>query len=197
MANSSDGGISFDEPVPILKTWGPINSTYANGVFAIVYRVGDEEAQQLAVATTSDFGRSWISTIASGEMTLDFEVDKGPGISLSSSGTIDVVYYAHTQDSIDCVLNLESWQQTLPFGRIDPCEYNVYYSFSKDVGQSFSEPIKLNRQPILGEDLIQFMGGSQIGSHIQITSDATYAYPVWIGTPESGKTQVFSAKIPR
>ncbi|MFQ5616463.1 MAG: hypothetical protein ACE5GO_08395, partial [Anaerolineales bacterium] len=54
MANSTDGGESFGEPAPILETWGPINTTSSNGQFAIVYRTGTEETQQLAVAATSD-----------------------------------------------------------------------------------------------------------------------------------------------
>ena len=93
MANSKDGGQSFGEPTPILKTWGPINSSSANGLFSIVYRVGTEDEQQLAVATTDDDGQTWQSAIASGNIVLGFEANKGPGIGMSLDGTIDLVVY--------------------------------------------------------------------------------------------------------
>jgi hypothetical protein len=197
MANSTDGGVTFGEPAPILETWGPINSASANGRFAIAYRVGDEVSQHLAVATTSDNGQTWTSTIASGNVPLYFDPGKGPGIGMSPDGTIDLVFYAYDDPSGECLLNVESWQQTLLFGRVDPCEYNVYYSYSQDGGLTFSEPVQLNDQPIRGEDLLRFQGASQVGSHLAVASGADFAYPVWIGTPSSGMTQVYMAKIGR
>jgi hypothetical protein len=196
MANSVDGGVTFGEPAPILETWGPINSTSSNGQFAIVYRTGTEAEQQLAVATTADNGKNWTSTISSGSLPLYFEADKGPGISMASDGTIDLVFYSQDNPSDTCVQTVQSWQETM-FGRIDPCNYNVYYTYSNDNGLSFAEPVKLNSQLIRGEDFIRVAGVSQVGSHLAVTSDNEFAYPIWIGTPSAGRTQVFGMKIER
>jgi hypothetical protein len=82
-------------------------------------------------------------------------------------------------------------------GRIDPCVYDVYYTFSKDGGLSFAEPVKLNGHPIQGEDFARFGIPSSAGSHLSVASGDMYAYPIWIGTPQTGKTQIYSAKIER
>lgn len=197
MANSTDGGVTFGEPTPILETWGPINTTSANGIFAIAYLAGDETSQQLAVATTSDNGQSWSSTIASGNVPLYFDPDKGPGIGMSSDNSIDLVFYAKENPTENCILTIESWQQTLLRGRVDPCIYNVYYTFSNDGGLSFATPIQLNQQPIRGDDFVRIQGTSLVGSHLAVASGNEFAYPIWIGTPETGKTQIYSAKIKR
>ena len=188
MANSSDGGITFEEPAPILETWGSINSSSANGNFAIAYRVGDGTNQQLAVATTSDNGQTWASTIASGNVPLYLDPDKGPGIGMSADNTIDLVFYAKSDPNTECILTA---------GGVDPCTYNVYYTSSNDGGLSFAEPIQLNQQPIQGKDFARFYGVSQPGSHLAIASDNEFAYPMWVGTPENGKTQIYIAKIER
>jgi hypothetical protein len=197
MASSSDGGTTFGVPTPILETWGPINTTSANGVFAIAYRVGDETNQSLAVATTSDNGQTWTSTIASGDVPLYFDPDKGPGIGMSSDNTIDLVFYAMDNPTAECSLTIESWQQTLPFGRVDPCTYDVFYTFSNNGGQSFSVPIRLNQEPVRGDGFTLFEGASRPGSHLAVASGEEFAYPMWIGTPDTGRTQIFTAKIER
>jgi hypothetical protein len=197
LANSGDGGVNFGEPTKILETRGPINSASGNGTFAIVYRTGTEAAQQLAVAVSSDNGGSWTSAVASGGIPLYFDMGTAPGIDIAPDGTIDLAFYAHDSGSTDCVLDLEGWQETLPFGRVDPCEYNVYYTFSKDGGLTFAEPIQLNSEPIRGEDFPRFGGASYPGSHLSIASGERYAYPMWIETPNVGKTQVYTAKIER
>ena len=188
MANSSDGGETFGEPAPILETWGPINTTSANGIFAIAYRVGDETSHQLAVATTSDNGQTWTSTIASGNVPLYLDTEKGPGIGMSADNTIDLVFYAKNDPSKECILTE---------GGVDPCTYNVYYTSSSDGGLSFAEPIQLNQQPIKGKDFTRFFGDSQPGSHLAVASNNEFAYPMWVGTPETGRTQIYTAKIER
>ena len=188
MANSSDGGITFEEPAPILETWGPINTSSANGNFAIIYQVGNGTNQQLAVATTSDNGKTWTSTISSGSVPLYLDSEKGPGIGMSGDNTIDLVFYAKSAPNTDCILAA---------GGIDPCTYNVFYTSSRDGGLSFAEPIQLNQRPILGKDFARFYGVSQPGSHLAVASDNEFAYPMWIGTPENGRTQIYIAKIER
>lgn len=197
MANSDDGGVNFGVPVPILETWGSINTASANGSYAIVYRVGDETRQQLAVATTSDQGQSWHSVLASGEVPLFFDPDKGPGIGITADGTIDLVFYAHAPASTDCLLNVESWRWAQYSPHIDSCEYNVYYTYSPDGGISFSEPLQLNQQPIRGVDFVRYQGSSQVGSHLAVVSADAYALSLWIGTPAPGSTQVYSLRIER
>ncbi len=197
MANSSDGGVEFGEPTPILESWGPINTAFRDNQYAVVYRVGTEEAQRLAVATTVDYGKTWRSSIASGEVPLNFDVDKAPGLNVAPDGTIDLVFYAHDPDLVNCVLTVDEWLNTLPFGRVDPCNYNVYYTFSKDGGSTFSRPVQLNEGPIRGDSFIQIDGGSQVGSHIAVASSDSYAYPIWIGTPQTEKTQAYTVQIKR
>jgi hypothetical protein len=197
MANSTDGGATFGEPSPILKSWGPINSASAGGKFAIVYRVGDEVTQQLAVATTANNGQTWESTMASGDVPLYFDADHGPGIGIAANGKIDLLFYTQANPSGDCVLDLPRWQQIIQYGRVDPCNYDVYFTTSGDGGQSFAEPIQLNSQLIRGQDFARFNSASQVGSHLAVASGDDYAYPIWIGTQASGKTQVFTAKIER
>jgi hypothetical protein len=197
MANSTDGGETFGEPAPILETWGPINTSSANGNFAVAYRAGNEGSQQLAVATTSDNGQTWTSTIASGNVPLYFDPSKGPGIGMADDNTIDLVFYGMDHPAQDCTLTLESWRQTLFDLRVDPCTYNVYYTSSSDGGLSFAAPVRLNQQPVRGKDFARFDGVSEPGSHLAIASENEFAYPMWIGTPENGKTQIYTAKIER
>jgi len=197
MANSSDSGETFGEPTPILETWAPINSTSANGIYAIVYRTGTETSQQLAVATSSDQGSSWTSAIASGDMSLDFDVELGPGIGMAPDGTIDLIFRALDSTSISCVLNIQSWQEVGPWGRVDPCKYNIYYTYSEDVGVTFSKPIQLNDKVVDGESLARFENQTEVGSHLSVASTDEFAYPIWIGTPGPGKTQVYSVQIIR
>ncbi len=197
LASSTDGGVTFGEPAPIAETWGPINTASAQELFALVYRVGSESSQQLAVAVSADNGESWSAAIASGDLPLYFEAEKAPGIGISPTGTIDLVFYGHDPAAANCALDVQSWQWTLPFGRVDPCTYNVFYTFSSDGGLTFSEPLQLNDQPIRGEDFVRYQGGSQPGSHLAVASGEAFAYPIWVGTPAPGQTQVFTAKIAR
>ena len=197
MAHSTDGGTTFDEPVVILETWGPINSASANGQYAIVYRVGTESTQQLAVAVSSDNGQSWTSSIANGNIPVYFDTTKSPGINIASDGTIDMLFYAHDGDLAGCVQNIEMWRNTFWSENIDTCNYNVYYTYSSDSGATFSQPIKLNQTLVKGESFTRFNGTSSIGSHLSITSTDDVVYPIWIGTPADEKTQVFTVRIDR
>ena len=197
MANSTDGGISFGPPTAILETWGPINTASRNGQFAIVYRSGTEESQQLAVAVSADSGRIWTSTVASGQVPLYFDVRTAPGIDISPLGTIDLVFYAHDPNAVECVLDTERWRLSLPFGGVDNCEYDVFYTYSEDGGSSYSEPVQLNSAPIRGEDFIRFNEASYASSHLGMASSENFAWPSWIGTPQLGVTQINSAQIER
>ncbi len=197
MANSSDGGDTFGEPTPILETWGPINTTSENGRYAIAYRVGDFKSQKLAVATSDDNGTTWSSAVASGDLDLNFDPDKGPGIGMAPSGTIDLVFYDYDHPDEDCLMDLQAWQATIQWGRVDPCSYNLYYTFSPGPDLVFSRPVQLNDKVISGPSLARFQGRSYPGSHLEVASTDDFAYPVWIGTPADGETQVQTVQISR
>ena len=127
---------------------------------------------------------------------LRFDPDHGSGIDMAPNGTVDVTFLAHTANSVNCVMNIESWRATIQWGQVDPCEYNVYYATSKD-GQSFSAPTILNAKPIDGESLAQFDGRSTLGTHLAVAASDEFAYPVWVETPSQGKTQVHVVQIER
>ena len=202
MANSTDGGATFGEPASILETWAPVRATSANGIMAIAYRSGTEERQALAVATSSDNGKSWYATAASGEVPLFFDSDHSPGLGIAPNGTIDLVFYAHDPGSVEpdsnsCLLDLGSWLEVGAMGRVDPCTYNLFYTFSKDGGVHFSDPIQLNPQPIEGEDLARFQGRTTPGSHLAVASSDGYAYPAWIATLGREQTELVALQISR
>jgi len=197
MANSNDGGITFGEPTPIAETWGPINTTSMNGLYAVAYRTGSETSQRIAVATSFDQGHTWNATVASGDVPLYFDVQVGPGIGMAPDGTIDLVFYTHNPESLDCVQDVQSWRESGPLGRVDPCSYNVLYTYSRDGGKTFKIPIKLNDKLVVGSSFARFDGVSNPGSHLAVASSDTYAYPVWIGTPGVKVTQVYTIQIER
>ncbi len=58
-------------------------------------------------------------------------------------------------------------------------------------------PVQLNERPIQGESFVLQNGGSQVGSHIAVASSDSHAFPIWIGTPQREKTQVYTARIER
>ncbi|GAB4580881.1 MAG: hypothetical protein Fur0022_36250 [Anaerolineales bacterium] len=195
MANSTDNGHTFSEPTPITETWGPIRTASVNGLFALVYRTGDITNQHLAVATTSDNGQSWTSVIASGDIPLSFDPDHAPALSMSPNGTLDLLFYAHTTP--DCAQDLQTWQNHLLSIPVDSCQYNVFYTFSKDGGQTFADPMQLNPDPIRGENFPRFAGLLLTNTYLSLASHDSYAYPLWLGTPETGKTQIYTIKIER
>jgi len=202
MANSADGGVTFGEPAPLLETWAPVQAASANGVLAIAYRSGTEDKQSMAVATSGDNGKSWQAAVASGELPLYFDSDHSPALGIAPNGTIDLVFSAYDPDSMEpdsqgCLLDLESWLQVGARGRVDPCSYNLYFTFSKDGGGTFSDPIQLNPQPVEGESLARFQGRTAAGSQLAVASNDEYAYPAWIATLGAEQTQVVTLQISR
>jgi hypothetical protein len=177
LANASDGQ-TFAEPMRIAESWGRVSAASNNGRYAIAYRRGTETEQQLAIPVTEDNGRSWTSSIASGSIPLYFDPDKGAGLSMAPDGTIDVTFYA--AETADCALTLEQWRYESRFSWQDTCTYHVYYTFSRDGGQSFSEPVRLNETAIQGAEFVIVNGRSTPGTHLSLASTNEVAYPVWI-----------------
>ena len=177
LAASTDGGQTLSPPQPIAETWGPINATSSNSRYAIITRTGSETELQLVVAISADNGRSWSSSLASGDIPVTFDPDKAPGISIAPNGTIDVVFYA--AQTADCVQTPAGWRETLNFPYVDSCLYDLYYTFSQDNGQTFSQPLQLNDSTIAGEGFVGVNGRSQAGAPAIAATDEA-AHPAWI-----------------
>jgi hypothetical protein len=67
----------------------------------------------------------------------------------------------------------------LNFPYIDSCLYDLYYTFSQDGGQPFSQPLQLNDSTIAGEGFMVVNGRSQVGAPAIAATDEA-AYPAWI-----------------
>lgn len=197
ISTSDDGGQSFAPSTQIGESWGLINTAFHKGNYYIIYRPGTEPRQVLALAVSQDGGLTWSSTVVSGDIPLAFDVDKAPGLEIAPDGTIDIVFYAHGQNPADCLLDVKSWRATVLEGWIDNCVYDVYYTFSRDGGRSFSQPMRLNETPVRGDRFVRLAGRSTAGSHIGMASTKSYAYPIWIDTQDSGRPQAFTTRIER
>ena len=189
LSTSEDGGQTMSPPQRIGETWGPISAAAnRNGRYALTLRTGTETEQQLVVAITDDNGRSWTSTTINGNIPLTFDVDQRPALSVAENGIVDVIFYA--TETADCSLTLEEWRNEAIFSYHNSCSYNLYYSYSPDGGQSFSQPVQLNESTIRGDEFAVIDGRSQTGSPaIVATNEAAYA--AWI---EEG--QVYTSRIP-
>ena len=190
MSTSADGGSTFSPPTRIGETWGPLSAAANNnGRYALTLRTGTESEQQLVVAVSDDNGRSWHSTIASGDIPLTFDVEQGPALSVTDNGIVDLIFYA--AETADCSPSLEEWRFGSRFSYENSCTYNLYYSYSTDGGESFSQPIPLNDTVIQGNEFAIVDGRSQTGSpSLATTNEAAYA--VWI---QGG--QVYLSRIER
>jgi hypothetical protein len=62
---------------------------------------------------------------------------------------------------------------------VDSCLYDVYYAFSEDGGQSFSQPLQLNETAIAGEGFVVVNGRSQAGAPAAAAADDA-AHVAWI-----------------
>ena len=95
------------------------------------------------------------------------------------------------------VFSIEDWRWTLYGGRwVDPCFYDVYYVYSRDKGRTFSAPVRLNAEPIVGERFVQARGGSIAAFRLGMASTEAAAHPLWIETQGEG-TQVVTTRIQR
>ncbi|MEM7116787.1 MAG: hypothetical protein AAF614_30420 [Chloroflexota bacterium] len=190
IAASSNGGRSFEPPQQLGETWGPISASSENGRYYLTYRSGSETSPDLTLVTSEDNGQSWHTASFNGNVSLNFDVTKGPGLDVAPDGTIDLVFSAPAET---CERTLESWGEALAEGNSsDPCSYDVYYTYSEDNGRSFSQPLRLNDTPIIGE---QF-GPFGAGSHMGMAASDTAAFPLWIATSDNG-TQAVTVKIER
>ena len=196
VATSEDDGETFSEPESIADTWQFISTAARAGSYFIFYRRGDAEHQELVAGISHNGGESWETLLVSGKMSLPLSVDKAPGINIAPNGIIDVVFYAHDGSTPAC-FDWEAFSRRYTEGWVDTCDYNVYYTFSTDSGQSFSSPLRLNEQPIRGSRFVQTDGISRPGEYIGMASTNRYAYPIWIDTQGQDGTQAYTVCIER
>jgi len=198
LATSDDGGQTFSPPRQIADTWGFVSAASRNSTYYLSFRWGTEQDQDLVVATSRDGGATWSSVAVNGGLPLYFDPTKAPGVDVAPNGTIDVVFYAHSQDATGCAFELEDWRQFVLGGTwTDTCMYDVFYTYSKDGGQTFSVPLRLNEVPIRGERFVQVMGMSLAGYRLGMASTDEFAYPLWIETQGEEGTQAFTVRIGR
>jgi len=196
VATSSDKGQTFSAARQIAETWGVISTAFHEGDYYIFYREGTEQAQQLVAAISRDSGSTWTTTSVSGELPLYFDIDKAPGVNAAPNGTIDVMFYAHGEGAPECI-DVTAFRKRREQGWIDQCVYNVYYTLSKDGGQSFYPPIRLNDEPIAGSRFVRTLGFSRPGEYMGMASTNEYAYPIWIDTLGTNGTQAYTVQIER
>lgn len=195
IATSTDGGQTFAPAQQIAETWRIISTAFHEGTYYIVYQQEHEQAQALFVAVSDDNGQSWQHHLVSGDVPLFLDLDKAPGVDVAPNGTIDVVFYAYTEGQ-ECK-DEAAYRQRRVEGWIDTCHYHLYYTYSQDKGQTFSEPLKINEQPILGERFVRTRGSSRPGEYIGMASTDEFAYPIWIDTQGEEGTQAYTVQIRR
>jgi len=191
LAVSSDGGENFSAPRRIGETWGPIHAASYGANYYIIYQSGSQQAQELALASSQNNGRTWSSTVVSGDIPIATGSDKGPAIGVAPDGTLDLLFYGLDESAKDCAVDLETAEAG------DRCVYDVYYAYSRDGCQSFSEPLLLNELFIRATLFVQIGGLAQAGPYLSIASSDVYAYPIWINTEESEGTQMYTRQIER
>ncbi len=197
VATSEDGGQNFTEPQQIADTWGPVSAAFHNGRYYVLYRGGVEATQRLVLATSDDQGQTWQKSVASGDIPLTYDLGRGAGIDIAPNGMIDIIFYAHQDHSAVCVIDPETWRNSLIEGEVDHCTYDVYYTYSQDNGQTFSQPLQLNEVAIEGEGFVQFYGRSVMGIQPDMASANEYAYPIWIQAQSDSAIQAVTVQITR
>jgi hypothetical protein len=198
VATSHDAGMTFSAARGIADTWSLVSATAHNGKYYIFYRWGTEQDQQLVLTSSNDGGNTWTTSSVSGDLPVATDWSKAPGVDVAPDGTIDIAYYVQNADASGCELEMEEWRQAhLGETWTDTCIYDVYYSYSKDGGQTFSEPVQLNEEPIRGERFLRLNGSSVAGLRFGMASTDEYAYPVWIETQGQDGTQAYTVRIER
>ncbi len=192
---SDDGGKTFSPSRKIAETWGMASAASHEGVYYVLYRSGTEYDQEWVMALSRDGGVTWKNTSVSGPLAVASDWTKAPGIDVSPTGTIDVVFYAQDQDSTDCMSRVDNWR--LGERWVDRCVYNVHYAYSQDGGRSFSEAVGLNEMPVKGERFVRFEGYSLAHFRLGIASLTAYAQPTWIETQGERGTQVYTVRVER
>lgn len=139
---------------------------------------------------SADGGRTWSTAVVSGGVPLSFALTPAPGVGVAPDGTLDVVFYAPRERYAD-----PSVQKQTAGGRgryIDRCTYDVYYTHSRDGARTWSAPVRLNGEPIEGDEFVRFPRSSRPGEYIGMASTNETAHPIWIAG-----THAYTARIRR
>ncbi|HTX80116.1 MAG TPA: sialidase family protein, partial [Longilinea sp.] len=195
-AVSTDGGKTFSAARQIAEVWGYVSTAFYQGDYYIFYKQGTEQKQELAVAISRDNGATWTTSLVSGNTSLSFDIEKAPGVNLAPNGKIDVIYYGHGPDVPNCS-DVAAFRQRFQNGYVDQCNYNAYFTFSQDGGQTFSTPVILNQKPIMGSHFMRIAGTSRAGDYIGMASTNDFAHPIWIDTDGDDGTHVYTLQIKR
>ena len=196
VSTSQDSGQTFSAPNQIAKAWNIISTTFHEGDYYIFYKEGTEQQQKLMLAVSRDGGVTWSTSTVSGDIPLYFDLDKAPGVDVAPDGTIDVMFYAPGEEAPQCI-DINAYRKRREQVWIDQCTYNIYYTFSRDDGHTFYEPIKLNTHPIIGARFVRTLGSSRPGEYMGMASTNEYAYPIWIDTQGEEGTQAYTVQIKR
>jgi hypothetical protein len=188
VATSIDDGKTFSAPQRIGETWGATSAVATPGAYHVFFQSGPQQQQALTEATSRDGGKTWSSAVVSQDIPLYAGSAPAPGVGVAPDGTLDITFYAATQPCTN--LEARSRAEVERQGWLDTCDYDVYYSFSRDGGQSWAQPKKLNGQPIMGQEFVQFQGYSMAGQFIGTASTDKYAYPVWIEGTQARTTRI-------
>jgi hypothetical protein len=192
LATSNDAGESFGERRKIAETWGPIQAAAHEGTYYLLYRAGLGASQQLAVAISSDRGESWQAAVASGEIPLSYGFEHMTGFDVAADGRLDIAFYAPEDDAETCSIDRQEWINRFNSETSDTCLYHLYYTFSQDGGQTFSEPIRLNEGPVRAANV---PGQNSLAVALSSTNDGVYV--IWSEPLESGAAHALGVRIDR
>lgn len=198
IATSVDGGASFSSSRQIAETWSLASGAAHNGTYYLVFRHGTEHEQQVVLARSDDGGMTWSTRSVSGDLPVSTGWTIAPGVSVAPNGTIDIVFYAQSSSAPACTADAQEWRRAfLDEIWTDTCNYDVYYTYSKESGKTFSEPVQLNEEPISGEKFVRPSGSSFAGFRLGIASADDSAFPMWIETQGDDGTQAYTVRIER
>lgn len=190
MATSNDNGESFGKRKQIAETWGSIQTAAHEGSYYLLYRTGFGDRQQLAVAGSQDGGETWQAAVASGDQTLSYGFDHISGFDIAPDGTLDMAFYAPEGDPATCALDRNAWLEQSAGGAHDTCLYHLYYTYSRDGGQTFSEPVRINETSLSAEDIPGPLS-------VSISSTDPYVYAIWATASGDGGQQAVTVRIER
>jgi hypothetical protein len=198
---SNDGGKTFTEPRRVGESWGRVATAYLGDAYYIMTKQASFQTEQVTfeyrLLYSQNKGVSWnVASISRNvEVYASFPYEVKPGLSVSPDGTLDVVFYAHT--TRDCISSPAIYNSAWT----DRCSYNVYHAYSKDDGttlRTFTDPQKINPEPIVGSQFVLLNGLTLPPFNIGIASTNEAAYPVWIGNREGVEgTQAYMMRIER
>ena len=188
VVTSPDRGKTFSRPTTIGLGWALEGTASGASNDYVAYFGGPQQAEQVIVGASKDGDMTWQSSVASGAASLFYApVAPAPAISVAPDGTVDLLYYAATGRCTEPAAFQRGHPMDLLGRWLDPCSYNVYYTFSKDDGKHWLTPRQLNQQPLDGKGFVQIPAGrSRPGEYMGMASTNQYAYPLWIATNAAG-----------